>query len=250
MYILGGIEPPVLSERAVLGKHNPMAAESPSGWELRLLVLAWLDIRAPRPRRHSRPWKHFLSVFFSWSWQESGALITCLGEASFRLMQAKGFGKHLLGLVGQFLALAGVLVGMLEAQAESGWEAQVGIPAPARISASEVRLHSTQPALSISCWRSHCLSSPCSCAGPPLWWDSFFSRLSLPGCPRRKGQGMHAGREARCSSVPPWLPFPLCVQQQTRAGFAAPVCLFSACPRALPERSCMDSRRQWGLQEP
>lgn len=34
-------------------------------------------------------------------------------------MQAKGFvclGKHLLELVGQFLALAGVLMGMLEVQ--------------------------------------------------------------------------------------------------------------------------------------
>ena len=129
---------------------------------------AWLDIGAPWPHRHSCPWKHFLSVSFSYTWQEeSGALITCLGEASFRLTQAKG--KHLLELVGQFPALAGVLVGTLEAQAESGWEAPVGIPAPTWSSTSEVRLHHTRPALSISCRRSHHLSSSCSCAGPPSW---------------------------------------------------------------------------------
>lgn len=62
-------------------------------------MLAWLDIGASLlrigaswPRRRSCPWKHFLSVSFSWTWQEkSSALITCLGEAGFRLTQAKGF---------------------------------------------------------------------------------------------------------------------------------------------------------------
>lgn len=116
------------SQRAVLGKHCPVAPGSPGGQELQLRVPFQVNIRVSLPglvssqaHGHSCPWKHFLSVSFSWTWQEeSGALITCLGEASFRLTQAKGFvclGKHLLELVGQFLALAGVLVGMLEVQA-------------------------------------------------------------------------------------------------------------------------------------
>ena len=61
---------------------------------------------------------------------------------------------------------------------------------------------------------------------------------------------MHAGREARCSPLPRGSPF-LCVcKQQTQAGFAGPVCLFSACPKAFPKRLCMDNEGQRGLQEP
>lgn len=56
-----------------------------------------------------------------WTWQEeSGALITSLGESSFRLTQAKGFvclERRLQEVVGQSLALAGVLMGLLEVQA-------------------------------------------------------------------------------------------------------------------------------------
>lgn len=52
-------------------------------------------------------------------------------------------GKRSLELVGQFLALAGVVVGMLEAQAESDREALVSVPAPTQSSTGEFRLHRT-----------------------------------------------------------------------------------------------------------
>lgn len=91
-HILRGTEPSVLSYRAGLGKHHPMAPGSPGGQELQLLVPAQLDIGASlpnipasQPHGHSCPWKQFLCVSFSWSWQEeSSALITCLREAGLR----------------------------------------------------------------------------------------------------------------------------------------------------------------------
>lgn len=59
---------------------------------------------------------------------------------------------------------------------------------------------------------------------------------------------MLAGK--RGARLSPVSPLSSVCKQQTRAGFAGSVCLFSACPKALSKYSRTDNGGQGGLQEP
>lgn len=152
----------------------------------------------------------------------------------------------MLELVGQFLALAGVLVGMLEAQAESDWEALVGIPAPTQSSTGEFRLHRTGRLRASPAGDPTTSPAPVPvldhCHGEKAYFSICSCQVPLQ-C--RKGGGMRAGWEVRCSPLPVTPLSSVCASSRLGLGLLHPC----ACSLPVPKRSCVGNRGQRGIQE-